>query len=184
MTPRSLVALAALALLATACGGDSKSPTEPGGNDDNSSYTASITGGYTKSLTGKSAFATNMAASDVGFALALGTEDGNNDAIIFWREQAGVLGTGTYDIMDYVANDQLPADKLGAMLVFEPVANSAVVCNLTGGTLTVSQSSANRLKGTINAQASCSDLTSAEEKTVTVTGSFDAIGGTVTIPNG
>ena len=46
MNPRSLIALAGLAVLVTACGGsDSKSPTEPGGNNDNSSYSVNISGG-------------------------------------------------------------------------------------------------------------------------------------------
>ena len=185
MNPRSLIALAGLAVLVTACGGsDSKSPTEPGGGNDNSSYSASIAGGYTRTLTGKSAFASDNSDNEVGFALALGTEDGNNDAILFWREQAGVLGTGTYDIVDYVELETVPADKLSAMIVFEPAANSAVLCHLTTGTLTVTQSSATRLKGSITGNADCIDVTASTEKTVTVTGNFDAIGGTVTIPNG
>ena len=36
----------------------------------------------------------------------------------------------------------------------------------------------------ITGNADCIDVTASTEKTVTVTGNFDAIGGTVTIPNG
>lgn len=189
MNPRSLLALAGLAILVTACGGgdDNKTPTEPGGENDNSSYTASISGGYTKSLSGKSAFASDNSQNEVGFALALGTEDGNGNAIIIWRKESGVLATGQHTFANYaeIENDaDIPANQLASVLVFEMSQESAVLCAVTGGTLNVTSSSANRLKGSINMQASCADLTSETEKTITVTGNFDAIGGTVTIPNG
>ena len=187
MNPRSLIALAGLAVLVTACGGsDSKSPTEPGGNNDNSSYTASISGGYTKSLTGKSAFASDNSDNEVGFVLALGTEDEDNgDAMLIWRAQAGVLSAGTYQFADFANTEgDIPATQFAGTLVFSLTGENSALCSVTSGTLTVTQSSASRLKGSINAQASCIDVSSSSEKTITMTGNFDAIGGTVTFPNG
>ncbi|HEU4629381.1 MAG TPA: hypothetical protein VFS08_06525 [Gemmatimonadaceae bacterium] len=187
MNPRSLIALAGLTLLATACGGsDKKSPTEPGGENDNSSYSASISGGYTKSLTGTSAFASDNSQTEVGFALALGTEEGNNNAIVIWRRQSGVLAAGTYQFADYSNIEDpadVPANELVGITVFDLTQESAVLCVSTSGTLTITQSSANRLKGNVSMAASCLDSSGAE-KTINVTGTFDAVGGTVVIPNG
>lgn len=182
MRMRSLLAIAALSVAAAACGSDSKSPTGPGEDDDQSSFTATVTGGISKSISGAAAFVADNTDDEVGFAFGFGNE---GDAIIGWRATPGVLPVGQHTVANYAELDEadIPANHLVISFVVAPATGGPRYCLATGGTVTVTSSSANRVRGSLQVNALCSTMDGQDTSVeVAMAGQFDAFGGTVTVP--
>ena len=177
MTFRTLLTLSAAALLAACGGSDSAAgpndPTEnPGGNPNGTagSVTATVGGGLTKSIAGTAMFAHNAGE---GFMLAFGSDD---DGFIFSREVAGSLPVGTHPVWDTTGDDDAPTTALVGVFNVEQGATSWL-CTTTGGTMTITESGASRLRGTMNITGVCATGGSDVTREITVTAQFTAVGG-------
>jgi hypothetical protein len=177
MQLRTLLALAGLTIAATACGGDKNSMGPDGDGPGASAYSATITGDVSRSLSGQAAFAVDNEDEDVGFGMAMARENAT-DGIFVMRRSPGVLAVGQHTVADQSAvedESEIPANHL-AVDVFLNEAGLSLFCVSTGGTLTVTSSSASRLKGSFQVTAACQDLLGEELSEITVTGTFDAVG--------
>ena len=151
---RGALALTSLALLA-ACG---DGPTPPRPEPSAGSFTATVSGAASKSLSGQAGFVvtTNF------FSIALSNSSGNGS--IQFSRLAGVPATGTYQL------DASAAQNSGAFAaIYSGGAQENYVS--TGGSLTITASSADRVKGSFNFTGTGGTSGTA---TVTITGSFDA----------
>lgn len=185
MNTRILLALAGVAALA-ACGGD-KDPTGPGG-DPVTSYKAIFSGGVTRTFQGQAAFASDNSADGIGFAMALSdTKNASaDDLILFSRGDAGIPGTGTVNLVDYASSDpgeEMPASAMIAIAILDADSDTPLFCAASGGSMTFQSSSATRLKGTFTMTMLCGTLTGENQIETQVSGTFDAAGGTVVIPD-
>jgi hypothetical protein len=171
MTTRSLLAIAALAFGVTACGSDG--PTGNNGNGGNGTFNGNISGAITKSVTGEAVFGTS--AVNDGFGLFLGNE---NDGFIFGREIAGILSVGSHTVYDLVEGDEAEAPATALLGVIGITHNGAdYICMPDGGTVTITTSSSSRLAGNLNVTAECITTGSTAPLAITITGSFNAVGG-------
>ncbi len=172
---RVLLAIPA-ALLLAACGG-SDGATGPGENPgQQGSFSGTIAGGLSKSVTGEAVFGTS--ASEGGFALMLGNDD---DGFVFGRELAGIPATGTYqmyDLSDDEESEEMPASAIGGVFGLT-IGSASHLCYTTGGSITVTTSTSTRLAGTLNVTAVCYEGTSDSAKNITLTGQFNGVGGQV-----
>jgi hypothetical protein len=176
---RKLIAAVSAALLLAACGGDDD-PTGPG-DVAGSSFSANVAGDITRTFSGKAAFGVDADDEFTGFGLVLGiTSNGVGEAnnVYFYREQAATPGVGQHTIGDAATDAEVPAQQFGATMVLDAGTATAQLCLSTSGTLTVQSSSAQHLKGTFSIQAECLQNSDplADPQSVTITGSFDAIG--------
>jgi hypothetical protein len=171
--------LAAVAVMATACGGDDNDGgTGPGGRLG--SFNADVTGDLETSFDGWALFGAQSEEGGEGFGLVMSEIDDANDAggtITIVRLNATSLPTGEYDIKAFesAAND-------GDVVVLATDSNGdelAAIFTSTGGTLNVTTSNANSLKGTFTVEMVGQVFEDPEtEYTITVEGSFDAEKGT------
>jgi hypothetical protein len=172
-------------LLAAACGGSDSSTGPINVND--SSFSANFTGAVTRTVTGKAGFAVETAGEDQGFGLVLGMNaqgSGDPTNVLFYRDQAVRPGNGAYTLADISEDSDIPADQIAAVVLIDATGgNNGKLCVSTGGTFTVTESSANRLKGTYTVQAECLTIDEEAPEVLTVTGSFNAVGGTVSAGN-
>ena len=170
MTTRSLLALAALALTVSACGSDGPTGNDGGGNG---SFTGTISGDISMSVTGEAMFGTSATNNSFGFVL------GNDDAgIIFGRETTGLLGVGTHTVYDLVNGDEAdaPASQLVGVIGITS-GGTDHICFAQGGTVTVTSSTASRMTGSLNVTAECLAGEGQPPRAVTIAGTFTAIGG-------
>ena len=188
MQLRTLLAIAGLTIAATACGSDSKDTTGPGdGNNPpgGTSYSASITGGVTRQLTGVAGFATDDEDPDFGFGMAMATTN-SQEGIILWRETAGLLGVGQHTVansFEAESEDDVPANHLVVETYLNTGGEVPLYCLATGGTVNVTSASGTRLRGNFQFTAACVDLATEEVKEITVNGNFDAISGPINLPD-
>lgn len=153
LTTRAL-ALAALPLL-LACGGDGGTDPKP----QPTGFTATVSGATSASLSGSAVFA----ATGQGFVLDLVNKDAQGPMISFVRVGA-LPGTGTYT---FSAVPQ-PGEIVG---LYATGGATPTGYASTGGTLTITTSSSDRLKGSFSFTATGGGTGTA---TVSITGSFDA----------
>lgn len=153
ITTRGLV-LAALALT-TACRGDGGTEPKP----QPSGFTATVSGATSASLSGTAGFA----ATGQGFVLDLVNKDANGPMISFVRVGA-LPATGTYTFSAVPQAGEIVG--LYATGGATPAGYAS-----TGGTLTITVSSNDRLKGSFSFTATGGSTGAA---TISVTGSFDA----------
>lgn len=174
MTTRSLFALAALAVSLTACGG-SDGPSENNGPNGQGTFSGTITGDISKSVSGDAVFGSS--AINNGFGLLLGNE---NDGFIFGREIAGIPGVGEYPIFDLVAGDEEEAPASNLIGVIGLTASGTEwICIPNGGKVNITSSSSSRIAGTVNLTAECYRSGSEVASDITLVGTFSAVGGDV-----
>ena len=173
MTTRSLFALAALAVSLTACGSDG--PSGNNGPNGQGSFSGTISGDISKSVTGDAVFGSS--AINNGFGLLLGDD---NDGFIFGREIAGIPGVGEYPIFDLVTGDEEEAPASNLIGVIGLTVNGTDwICIPNGGKVNVTSSSSSRLAGTVNLTAECYRSGSELPSDITLVGTFSAVGGDV-----
>jgi len=172
-------------LLAAACGGSDKSTGPVDIND--SSFTANLTGAVTRTVTGKAGFGVQTAGENQGFGLVLGITSqgtGNPTNIFFFRDQGVRPANGTHTLGNVSDGADVPAEQIAASILIDANGGaSGTICMSTGGTLTITESSATRLKGTYTVQAECLTIGEEEPEVITATGSFNASGVTVNMNN-
>lgn len=174
------ILLLAAAVVLGACGSDD---TTGPGEGASATFAATVGAPVTRAFDGAAAFAVDNTDPEIGFALGL-VEPGaaGDDMIVFHRALAGQLG-GTNTIGDGSA-ENVPAATLIGTVILDANTDDPLLCLSTEGTLTTSTASASRLKGAFTMQVDCVRMVSFEEFVdVTVTGTFDAAGGTVIMPD-
>jgi hypothetical protein len=175
---RALLAAAAAALLLAGCGGGDDDDDGLGPNPNTqSSFTATLSGALSGTYNGESVYGSNN-LGDFGIALGGGTQS-QGFTLVFVRYAGGTPGAQQYDLADMTDVNDNPED--GRFRVVVAVGSGASAQALAGksGRLTITSTSGNRLKGTFQFTAV---PMSGGPSTVTVSGTFDAVGGTVVVP--
>ena len=169
--------LSAVALLAACGGGDKKSVTGPDGNL-NGSFTATMSGdiaGPLSGLAGHAAVSTGP-VDEQGFVLAFEDTPSNGTAtasIIIARKNPALPATGQIAFKSSDDDDFGPNDYVMLAAVADAQGTNWL-CVSSGGSMTVSASSAARIRGTISITASCITAGSEVEKAITLSGNFDS----------
>lgn len=168
-----------IAVFGAACSGggadDSTGPNPPGGTVG--SFSATVSGAVSASLSGSAAFGNSTVSGSQGFAIALVPASGTN-TIIFGRVNAQAPGTGTYQIGDFATQSSVTGAMIAALIAGSGQSGQIYVS--TSGTLTITASSADEIKG--NFTVSASAVTVSGTQAVTITGSFTAKKGTINVP--
>ena len=172
MSRTSSFLLAGLVLLG-ACGDDDT--TGPDNNPSGSSYELTVEGAVEDDLEGTAAFAVVTDEGITSFGIAL-TEAGGSNTIVLERVGGTRPGNGTYTVGDLNADGEQDPAKFYAAFVAGTSQNPSDVFVSVSGTVTITKSSSDQVKGTID--MTLVGLQGEEE--VTITGEFDARGGTVT----
>jgi hypothetical protein len=170
-------AMVAVAPILANCGGGGDGGGTGPAPITKSSFSATLSGAISGTYSGESVYGQDTQGN---FALGLGAGTGQNQGltIVFVRGAAGKPGAQTYDLADLTAGEDPSTGKFWAMMT---VASGASATSLAGksGSLKITDTSGGRLKGTFSFTAV--PLTGSGS-TVSVTGQFDAVNGTVTIP--
>jgi hypothetical protein len=171
--------LAAVAVLASACGGDDDNGTGPGGGRLGS-FNADVSGDLETDFDGWALFGAQSEEGGEGFGLVMSEIENENDAggtITIIRLNATSMPTGAYDFKAFeeAENDgdvvALATDSEGDDL--------KAIFTSTGGTLNVTSSSNSELKGNFTVEMVGQVFADPEtEYTITVEGSFSAKKGT------
>lgn len=163
--------LAGLVVLA-ACSDDS---TGPGDGPSGSSYDLTVDGALDADLDGTATFAVVTDDGITSFGIAL-TQANATNAVLLERVDAGRPGTGTFVVGDMNDENGMDADKFYAAFLAGPSANPTDMFLSLDGTVTITKSTTDELKGTIDMTL----VNVAGDEEITIEGSFDARGGTVT----
>lgn len=184
-TAGRLAAATLLAAFAVACGDDD--PTGPDGGFE-ATYTATVSGDVTATLGGTAVFATGTdpESGQSAWLVYLVTDEGaafsagNN--VIF--AGLGAPQQQSYMLTDMTGSSDLPEGGAGAILIMYDGQTLSGVFSSTGGTLTVTSLSENRMDGTFSLTASGTvfDGETSTEGEVTIQGSFEARTGAFLVP--
>jgi len=172
-----LVAVAALA----ACGGDDdKSGTGPDEGAVLGNFSATLTGDIGGSLSGISAFASASSGESQGFVLAMEDTLANSTAsaaLLFMKQTPAIPGVGAHDVVDF--EDPEAGVKFGLFAAVIDAGGDEWICTAREGTITVTSSTAQRIKGTFDVAAECVGVGADEPQAMTLSGSFDSRVGLV-----
>lgn len=175
---RRYAVLAAVAFLA-ACGDDDTSGTGP---DESAlgSFSGNVGGDITGALAGVAGHAavSTGPVDEQGFLMAF--EDAPSGStvtasIVIGRDNPALPSVGQHVFKDAGAEDvEIGANDYVMLAVVTDAQGTDWLCSATGGSMTVSASSAARIQGTLALTASCIAGASEATKDVTLSGSFDS----------
>jgi hypothetical protein len=178
ITRRALGALLAAVFAAACSSGGADDTTGPNNNPGTvGSFSATVSGAMSASLSGSAAFGSSSVSGQQGFAIALVPASGTN-TIFFGRVNAQAPGTGTYQISDFLTQSSVNGALIAAL--FAGTAQSGQIYVSNSGTLTITSASADEIKG--NFTVSASAVTVSGTQTVSITGTFTAKHGTINVP--
>jgi hypothetical protein len=173
MTRAVRVVTLALALLLPAC-------SDSGGPAGQGSFSATVTGDLTNSFTGRAVFGIATQGANQGFAIALerqGATQVDRDVVILARFNTQRPGIGTYSIVSSACDTCTDDDFDAGYVLYRPSGDFAFFAS-ESGTLTITESSADRIVGTLNFDATwilSSDNITARD--IAITASFTAVPG-------
>ena len=184
-----LVTLAALSTILVACGDDSGDPV---GIDEvfQGTYTATLTGALTETLSGRAWFGsgTDPETGESAWIAYLVTDAQNPLAA---GENVMFFGLGEpqqtgYVLADISGGGEFPEGGAAGMVLTYAAQTLSGAFSSTGGSLTVTSLSSTRMDGTFNFTAEGAVFTGGvpSEGTITVSGSFEAEGGSFLSPFG
>lgn len=155
-------------LLTAAC--DDKD--DPSGPQSDREYSATVTGALSESIEGPAFFGTDTSEGEPVFVIGLGSQ-ASEHVIALVREGSARPGVGSYDI-----SDPFEVQGAGDFTAIHIVGEGDVLVAsfiATSGTLTITESTTSRLRGTFQYEAEGFIGEDSEDPvTVTVSGSFDA----------
>lgn len=170
-------------LMLSGCDSNSIDDDDQNGPQLGQQFSLDISGDVEQTMDG-SAFFGEADDPDSGaevFAVYLTESDGATGGASMWAVvgRAGDRpGTGTYSFVDASEEDEYPADEfvLSASIGSDATDVSTFVSQ--GGELTITESSSNRVEGTIDVDATGFHVVDDEvqELDVTIVGSFEAVG--------
>lgn len=163
----------ALALLAPAC-------SDSGGPSDQGSFAATVTGDLSLSFTGRAVFGIATQGTQQGFLIALerqGSTEVDRDVVVLARFNTQRPAVGTYDIVSSSCNTCTDDDFDAGYVLYRPSGDFAFFASETG-TLTITESTAERIVGTLSFDAawvlSSENITARD---ITITASLTAVPG-------
>lgn len=173
-----LMLFLSLTLVVAGCDSDSN-------DDDNGSvngtFSAEITGGgIDGALEGPALFGIyeDEELDETFFAIYLTPTQTTGSQSIVLMTRGNRPGTGTYSIIDFTDEEvqDIPAGSFAALVIGGSVSS---LFSSTGGTITLSSSSTNRVGGTFSFNAAGVSFVNGEvvETSVSASGSFNAVGG-------
>jgi len=175
---RATALVSALAIVA--CSDD---PTDPGVGGGNGSFNATVTGGVSATFSGAAVQGeAEFETSQPGWIAVLGSANLSGNSVLiacFCSRPAD----GTYQLIDLnTAGDLLPGEW-AALLTLGDGTTPTFLGLSTGGSVTITSSSADLVVGTYDYPASGIDLANPGAPVLaTVVGDFSAVGGTVDLP--
>ncbi len=153
---------------------------------DEATFSFNVTGDVTQTIEGTAAFAggTNADGSE-GFAFTFSSGTASQttaESVILVKNTAERPGNGTYAVLDFIEGDFDTAGDNDFGGIFSFSASGSVATGSTvAGTLRVTDSDQNRIKGSVNITASGNVInTTTGESTpvnITISGNFTASGG-------
>jgi hypothetical protein len=165
---RMIPALISASLLLPACGDSSSNPAEPA---EGGSYSANVTGDLTASLSGSAFFGTETSQGETGFVVVMGSgTSASAHAVIL-----GVIGSGRPATGTYAINDE---DGWTAIHTVGQNQQSGGSFLGASGTVTITESTAQRVKGSFQYVASgflAAPNSEPGQAQITVTGQFSAV---------
>jgi hypothetical protein len=176
-----MILLAAVGLVAPACGGDDTTGPNGNGSGIPGTFQASVTGDLTLSFSGGAVFGTLSDGGTTDFAIGmvhgvLGQE--NSDAIYIGRDNNAAPGTGTYPI--HPGNcGTCTADDFSGAYVYQATAAQLGAFVSDTGEFTITSASADTLRGTFDFSASLFLGVGITADSVRLEGSFTAVAGQV-----
>ena len=183
-----VAALGLFFLAAAACGDDD--PAGPG-DEFTAEFTASVTGDVNTTMTGTAVFAsgTDPETSETAWVVYMTTGTDANQAFSSGQNVAffglGAPEQRAYMLEDFAESGDFPdGGAAGWVILYEGQTISGIFGS-TGGTLTITSVSANRMDGTFNLTATGTVFDAggaATEGTITVQGSFEATSGAFLVP--
>ncbi|HEU4698409.1 MAG TPA: hypothetical protein VFS40_04475 [Gemmatimonadales bacterium] len=197
MRGRHLIAGLAAALLLGACGGDKTGPNGDGGDNGNggntggTSFSATVSGGITMSLSGGAYYGDgDDGTTEGGFALVLGLLDTDPKPkawVGIGRDQGGEPAVGKYPFFNgFDGETEASAGDFRVMAQFYNGDAEDDWCTGTGGELEITSSSSDRVKGKFTATLACLPLFPQDgdsPKMVTISGQFDSKKAVVPSPD-
>lgn len=175
---RRYAMVAAVAVLA-ACS-DDESGTGPGGSPAMGSFTATMAGDISGSLSGLSAFASASSGESQGFVFAMQDSVANSTAVaalLFVKQSPERPGVGVHEVVAFDAEEA--GAKFGLFGAVVDAGGGEWLCTASEGTISVTSSSPQRIRGSFNVAAECMGMGSDETQVLTLSGSFDSRVGTV-----
>lgn len=176
MKANSWMTLAAVAVLVSACGGDDDNGTGPGGGG-NGSFSAAVTGDVETSFSGNAYHGEgedeqgNQGYGIVLTEVAAGNQNGG--VLTFVRIGSGSLPAGEYPVKN--PSDELQDGDVVALALDTEGNEVVAIFASTGGTLHISSSSSNQIKGSFDFEATGVVFADPETQlNVTVEGNFTA----------
>jgi len=168
-------------LALVACSSD---PTDPGGGSGGTgSFDATVTGGVSATFSGAAVQGeADIETGQSGWIAILGSTSLSGNSVLiacFCSRPAN----GTYSLIDLnTAGDLLPGEW-ALLLTLGDGTTPTYLGFSTGGTVTITSSSAGQVDGSYNVPVSGFDTANPTAPTVAnVAGNFSAVGGTVNLP--
>lgn len=182
MRRRATVLLAALGLVALACGGDSTGPDGDNGEEPRGTFQATVSGDLSLILSGEAVFGTQTQQGSSAFAIALLSgvlgQDGS-DIIFIGRDNPAAPGLGTYPIHSASCGTCTADDFAGAYVHQVTVLDLGTFVSDTGS-FTISAASADTLRGTFDFTTSAFLVFgSVTADSVRLLGTFTAVAGQI-----
>ena len=163
----------ALALLVPAC-------SDSGGPSDQGSFAATITGDLTLSFSGRAVFGIATQGTEQGFLIALerrGSTQVDRDVVVLARFNTQRPAAGTYTIVPSSCNTCTDDDFDAGYVLYRPSGDFAFFAS-EAGTLTITESTAERIVGTLSFDAvwvlSSDNITARD---IAISASFTAVPG-------
>lgn len=186
--PKRAAALGLFFLAAAACGDDD--PAGLGDDGFTANFTASITGDVNTSMSGTAVFATGTDPETGQSAWVMYMTTDSAQAFSS-GENVAFFGLGApeeraYVLEDFTQSGDFPDGGAAGWVILFDGQSVTGIFGSTGGTLTITSLSANRMDGTftLTATGTVFDGQNATEGTVTVQGSFQATSGFFLVPFG
>lgn len=177
---RRYMMLAAVAVL-TACGGDDdESGTGPDESPIPGNFSATMAGDIGGSLSGLSAFASADTGESQGFVFAMEDSVANGTAsaaLLLIKQTPTLPGVGAHEVVSF--DDAQAGVKFGLFAAVMDAQGGEWICTASAGTIDVTSSSAQRIRGSFTIAAECLGVGSDEPQALTLSGSFDSRVGIV-----
>jgi len=182
MTPSVMRATALVSALAlVACSDDL---TNPGGGGGLGSFDATVTGGVAATFSGAAVQGeAEIETGQAGWVAILGSANINGNSVLI-ACFCSRPSNGTYTLVDLSGSQDLLPNEWAALLTLGDGTTATYLGFSTGGTVTITSSSANQVDGSYNIPVSGTDTANPGAPTVAnVAGNFSAVGGPVNLPD-
>jgi hypothetical protein len=171
-----------LVLGAAACGDDG---TGPDNGNDQGEFTATVSGPVNGTFSGyawQSGTVVDAQTNTQGWVLFLGSQD-NPGSVVYVVRLGSRPGSGTYSLVDLSqSSGDLQSGEFAGVVTVSLPGGLTFAGSSSGGSLTITSSSDDRVKGSFQFQITGFDPTTQLEVTASMSGTFDAVSNPFTFP--